>query len=279
MAATTNYRDQVLEALPVISPMAMRLVGRLGYSGVNFAEVKDLIEKDTMLCSEVMRTVNSARYSRGNPRNRIESAVALLGSNRLRRLALGITVSNLFKRPNTSPRWSQLRFNLHSAAVAVMADLISGHVAVAGSEGAFIGGLFHDIGKFAIAVNLKLEYSMILDLWSSSGNGIAECEREVLGFDHAEISGLILARWELPSTLQRAVFYHHRPDAGSDEISLAHVLDLSNRFVHYLGMTTEPTSPDANQPCALELCGRELPEADLLESFAAEYEEFSSFFI
>ena len=49
---------------------------------------------------------------------------------------------------------------------------------------------------------------------ASSGGGFSryECEKEVLGFTHAELSADALAEWNLPEEIGIAVRYHHEPD-------------------------------------------------------------------
>ena len=64
-------------------------------------------------------------------------------------------------------------------AIGVVMDFLYDALDLKRTDLEYVTGAFHDIGKFAIAVNLKPEYSVILDLWSSSGNSIAECEREL----------------------------------------------------------------------------------------------------
>ena len=204
MIAATNYRELALKNLPPISPMVMRLIGKLARVDVDLEEIGGLIDKDALLCAQLLRAVNSARYARRAEVSRVHEAVLLLGINKLRKLALSLTVSNLFGRLRPSPEWSPLRFNLHSAAVAILAEVIGRHIAVIGGDAVFVAALLHDVGKFAIAVNLPREYEKILQMQSSSGRVIAECERELLGFDHADLGGLMLARWELPTALQHA---------------------------------------------------------------------------
>ena len=249
--------------MPAISPMAMRLIGKLTHFDVDFKEVAGLIEKDAILCSQLLKAVNSARYARRSTVDRVGDAVVLLGVGKLRKLALSFTVTNLFGRAKTATGWSPLRFNLHSAAVALMAEILAEHVPAANGEAAFIAALLHDVGKFAIAVNLAREYELIAELSSSSGRPIDECEREVLGFDHAELSGMMLARWQLPPYLQQAVFYHHRPaesaEASDGSVKLSQLLECADRFVRYLGIAVEPVDPDRLPEFSLELPGHELP--------------------
>jgi HD-like signal output (HDOD) protein len=293
MPTATYNRDIVMKDLPPISPLAMTLVGKLARSEVDFSEVERIIEKDTVLCAEVLRTVNSARFSRGQRVTGISQAVMLLGSNRLRRIALATTVAHMFGRGKTGPHWSQLRFNLHSAAVGVLAEILSSELPVQHPEAAFVAGLLHDVGKFAIDVNLRRESEKVFALWCMRGAGgpgglqTYECEREILGFDHAEISGLMMERWNMSSHVQWAVSYHHHPDDdvthsnaapnGRKTVNLSRVLELADRFVLSLGMTSGPMPADLGEPFPMELPGFELSHEKIAARFVAEYDEFREF--
>ena len=259
--------------------MAMKLVGKLAHAEVDFTEVEKIIEKDTMLCAALLRMVNSARYSRGAQVSSVRQAVMLLGANKLRRMALSLTVSNLFGRAKTGPQWSQVRFNLHSAAVGVMAEILASKSPVENGHAAFVAGLLHDVGKFAIAVNLPGESREILDLWRERGGAIAECEREILGFHHAEVSGVMLARWEMADFIHRAAYLHHDPVDLPDRISLSRILNLTDRFVNSLGMMAEPAPADLGPACPLELPGFALDHEEIAAQFAVEYEEFREFLL
>src|SRR5262249_52005184 len=64
-----------------------------------------------------------------------------------------------------------------------------------------------------------------------------ECERELLGFTHAELGADILREWNLPEQIQIAVREHHSPaplKPGSP-IPLSRALDAANQYVNASG--------------------------------------------
>lgn len=279
MITAVNYRELALKKLPPISPMVMRLIGKLARTDVDFDEIARLIDKDALLCGQILKAVNSASFARGAQINRVPETVIRLGISKLRKLALSLTVSNIFGSARPAKGWSPLRFNLHSAAVAILSEAIAAEVTVASGEGVFVAALLHDVGKFAIAVNLPREYSLILQMCSSSGRHIAECERELLGFDHAELGGIMLARWELPAALQQAVYYHHKSEPAEDgSLMMSQVLQAADSFVRYLSITVEQTATDKLPDNRLEIPGVELPTAKILGVFETEYAELKELF-
>jgi len=78
------------------------------------------------------------------------------------------------------------------------------------SEGAFIAGILHDIGKVLIAVTLPEEFENLRSLVALKQIPLVECERDVLGIDHAELSALAIGRWELAEPIQRGSAFPSR---------------------------------------------------------------------
>ena len=63
-----------------------------------------------------------------------------------------------------------------------------------------------------------------------------EAEREVLGFDHAEIGEWIATRWNIPPRLREAILYHHRPhdllERSPGSFSLVKLVAIANTIAH-----------------------------------------------
>ncbi len=249
-----------LDRLPPFSPILNRLLATIAEEDVSFAHVADLIEKDTVLAGNVLGVVNSALYGFDGTVNSVRHAVAILGMNKLRNVALSMSITRMWGRARTPLGWSTARFNLHSAAAAVLADLLSQRVDVPYPEGGFVAGLLHDIGKLLIAVSQPDE----------------PYDPEETGFAHAELSGAVLAHWNLPLPIQEAVLLHHAPGG---EPHLSWLVSAADRLANDLGHTLMPQPPVPEIPAdcldALGI-GGELPS--LLEQFETEFTALKQYF-
>src|SRR5581483_2067315 len=96
--ACTSSVLKRLDKLPALSPMVMRLVHELGHRNADGKHLADLIEKDAVLCAQVLKVANSAMYARAGQIASVRQAVAFLGFNKLRRLVLGFSFSSFFGR-------------------------------------------------------------------------------------------------------------------------------------------------------------------------------------
>lgn len=274
MKIATHFRDTAVNGVPMMSPSVMRLVAKLAHFDVDFGEISQIIERDPALCGQILRVVNSAESGRRRSISKISHAITVLGMSRLRKVALGLTVTKLFSRTKMASNWSTLRFNTHSVAVASMTEILAGFVPVPHGDSAFVAGLLHDTGKLAIAASLRDQYDTIMRLWSCSGRPIQDCEQEILDCDHAGLSGLILARWELPTFLQRAVYDHHHPREGE----LSWLVQQADEFVHYLGISVEPPDLRSLPEYQFHIPGHDLPQADVLQQFRIEFDQLNQMF-
>src|SRR5450755_109784 len=203
-----------LGKLPPFSPILNKLLASLAGEDVSFATLGDLIEKDAVVAGNILHLVNSALYSRRATITSVRHALALLGMDKVRNTLLGMSISRMWSQVKTPPVWSMARFNRHSAAVAILSDQIASRLpAAVYPEGAFVGGLLHDLGRLLIALGLPDEFTRLVKMTEQSGRSWAECELELLGFTHAELSAEALEKSKFPEQVQIGVRDHHRPPA------------------------------------------------------------------
>jgi putative nucleotidyltransferase with HDIG domain len=260
-----------LSALPPFSPILTRLLATLAEEDVSFAALGDLIEKDTVVAANILHLVNSALYARRGTISSVRHAISILGTNKLRNAVLGMSIARVWNRVKMPASWSMARFNMHSAAVALLSDLLAQRLPVVYPEGAFVAGLLHDVGKLLLALGLPSEFERILDLYNAGGRSMVDCEREIVGFSHPELSAEALRIWKLPEEIQIAVRDHHSSPAESAEgIPLSHVLDAANQYANSVGISTMVVNKDSGDPSAVELLGL---DADKLQALLVEFRE------
>jgi HD-like signal output (HDOD) protein len=273
---------QTLGTLPPFSPVLNKLLASLADENVSFAELSDWIEKDTVIAGNILHLVNSALYARRGTVNSVRHALSLLGVNKLRNAVLGMSITKMWRHVRTPSSWSMARFNMHSAATAMLSDLIAQTAPVEYPEGAFVAGLLHDVGRLLIAIGLPHQHEEIIALHERDLAPRIECEHRVLGFTHTDLSAAALAVWNLPQPIQAAVQHHHhlptKPE--SDLHPLSSVLAASNAYVNSMGVSLlpEPGSPRGNPMVLDPLQLTPQAQADILQQFKTEFETMSPFF-
>ncbi len=284
----SRCRDRALKSLnelPTLSPVLNRLLANLANEDVSFAKLASLIEKDTLLAGNILRLVNSSLYGRRCTVNSVGHAISIMGIVKLRNIALGLSVSNMWAKVRTARNFSISRFNQHSLGVAMLSDQLVQKVPVAYAEGAFLGGLFHDLGKLLIATALFDEFETIERLMAAFRRPREECELELLNCTHSELSALALDRWNLPKEIQVAVAFHHRPKDVPREkddghrYHLAHLLCAANGVVNAMGITPALAAHETIPPqdlSALDLIDAGPFAPELMPEFQTEFEAMRS---
>jgi hypothetical protein len=143
---------QTLGSLPPFSPILNRLMATLAGDNVSFSKLGDLMEKDTVIAGNLLSMVNSALYARRGTVNSVRHALTLLGIEKVRNAVLGMSLSRMWSKVDAPLSWSMARFDMHSAAVAILSDMLAQKLPVAYPEGAFVAGLLHDLGRLLIAI-------------------------------------------------------------------------------------------------------------------------------
>jgi HD-like signal output (HDOD) protein len=238
------YRDLALrglDQLPPFSPVLNHLMASLADENVSFSRLASVIECDTVLSGNVLRLVNSALYGRRGTVSSVRAAILILGIVKLRKYLLGMSVSRLFAKVKVPAGWEMARFNDHSVAVALLADLIVQKGNFQYPEGAFAAGLLHDLGRLMIATALLEESVRIREEYASGDLPLEQVETSVLETAHSELSAAALARWGLPAPIQKAVLYHHRsiqdPSAGEQQRALSSAVQAADQIANGMGIS------------------------------------------
>jgi HD-like signal output (HDOD) protein len=277
---------RVLGTLPPFSPILNQLLADLGNENASYGKLSDLIEKDPVIAGNVLRLVNSGLYGRRATINSVRNAVSVLGLNRLRNTVLGLSVSRMWSHVKAADGFSAARLNLHSVATAILADQLAGMTSVFYPEGAFLAGLFHDLGKMLIAVGMPEDYGHIQYRYKSNERTLRECEHDVVGMTHEELSALAASSWNLPEPIHAAILYHHKPEAdtltsNATTLPLSHVLAAANHHVNQTNLSVQEKINEADLCSTVTIDSLGLNERrkeDALQGFDAEFQAISGFF-
>lgn len=176
-------------------------------------ELKEVILLDPPLAAKVLKTANSAYYSRSFTRvfADIEQAIIWMGSEIIKELALSQKVCEVFDRDEKIAAYSRRALWKHSIAVAMMAKMIYRKEFGLKGENAYVAGLLHDIGIIAEDQFLQEDFKNVLKLSAGQKIDMAKAEMQTLGYDHAEVGEAIIDSWGLPKELIKTIGSHHDP--------------------------------------------------------------------
>ena len=217
-------RDMSLASLPNIF---MEISSAVSDPRSSAIRVADVISKDASLSAKLLKIVNSAFYSFPSKIDTITRAVTIMGTRQLSTLALGASVTSVFQ-DIPAELVDMESFWKHSIACAIGARMIASHKNISNTESLFVGGLLHDIGRIILYKSLPSLEREILISARRTHSLLRNMEVEALGFDHAQIGGMLLMKWQLPPVLEQGVTFHHTPLKSQHrlEASIVHLSDI-----------------------------------------------------
>lgn len=190
-------------------------------------EIAHVITQDVALTARLLRVANSPLYGFSTQIDTVSRAVTVLGTQQVRDLALATSARKTFDGiPNNLV--SMESFWEHSILCALAARTLAMECLKRQREAVFVAGLLHDIGSLVL-YNLLPDLSRQTLQACHDGPGELEsqdAEREIIGFDHAEVGGELAHRWSLPSNLQECIAYHHNPAQAKQsrvETAIVHI--------------------------------------------------------
>jgi HD-like signal output (HDOD) protein len=241
-----------VDRLPPFSGSLGQILALTAKENVQIHQLAGVIERDALLSAHILRVVNSAAFSVRREIGSIAQACNLLGVFRLRNLALAVSVAGHWKSFSLPKFWSQKRFNLHAAAVALLADRMSLFSDAEHGEVCFLAGLLHDLGKL-VMVSAHPQAFEALTLYAAKEQVPATMfEREFYGIDHAELASVALDRWKIAAPVRDTVRFHHMPDhvpglwKARKTVHSVHLLAEADRYVNQVGLGVLPAMGETN---------------------------------
>jgi HD-like signal output (HDOD) protein len=173
-------------------------------------KIVQIINSDPALASKLLQITNSAHYNFSAKIETISHAVAIVGTNELRDLALATSVVSLTNNlANKNIDFTD--FWYHNISCAIAARIIATFRRETNLEQFYLAGLLHDIGRLILMIEIPDDYEAMQKEAIDTQTPMRKVEQAHLGFDHCDVGYELTKHWELPDYLQAAVCYHHQP--------------------------------------------------------------------
>lgn len=275
--------ERVLRETPAISSLPgayTRLNDAVNDPRTSSRDVANVIAEDTGLAARLLKIANSAFFGFPSRIDTISRAVTLVGTRQLRDLALATSIIKQFDGLPTGVVTME-SFWQHSIACGVAARILATHRREPNVERFFIAGLMHDIGRLVMFITIPELATEALDEAERSSELLYRTERQVLGFDHADVGGALLRQWKLPVHTVSAVACHHSPatDGGlHTDTAIVHVADLVANAMR-IGSSGERYVPALDIDAWTRLGLSETILGALLSELERQYQDAATFIL
>ena len=172
----------------------------------DFAELEAVILHDPGMTASILKIANSSFYSFPSKVDTLSRAITIIGLKELRAIVIGTSVTRQFK-DIASDLVNMDVFWYHSVVRAIMAKELATRFNCVD----FIAGLLSCIGKLIFFTQYPVQSAEIIRMGKQSEAELAEAEREMFGFDYAELSAELLKEWKLPPEIWEMIAYQLDP--------------------------------------------------------------------
>jgi HD-like signal output (HDOD) protein len=235
-----RYLITAMDVSPTPSQMTFgKLLTALENEQIDLNIVADIIQVEPSLSTSVLKLANSAYYGHDKPCESIQEALSCLGTQEVLKIVALTAIEDSLTREYKAYPFTPAEF-WETAVLAsnIMEQLASRY----GLEPltAYSIGLLHAIGKNIIN-NYLLDYREEKLLAPKiSYIDLSTWERTHIGLDHADVTGVLMKKWNFPKSLRFPIQYQMRPGNAPDNYKThAHLLRFSITMAALMAMPKE----------------------------------------
>lgn len=248
-------RMKLKSELPAFSPHITELTTLASREDTSATQLADVILRDHALTTKILRTANGAVA--GDLQRKIGTvshAVAMLGFDTVRRVALGLMLLDTFQAKNAVQALQFRRVTLALLVSGLVARALADGVGLDPEE-AFVAAMMRGLGRLVVIIYFPSELEKALALASDKGISETAALERVLGIP-VELLGQILANhWKFPPLLVEAMA-PLGPGSLAKPVGKGPVLGHLAAFSDELVALARSASPDERAPALTRLLGR-----------------------
>jgi putative nucleotidyltransferase with HDIG domain len=243
-SARPRSRSEMLDAIRALPPMpaaALRVVQVAQDPRSSASELALVVSADPALSARILKVANSASYRRSREVGSVQEALVVLGFVQTRNIAVCTAITHAYGTDCLHALFRTDAFWRHSLAVAFRASFLARRLPQLDTAMAFTAGVLHNIGRLAMFHADRAGVDQAIALAMRTGRPLEDIEQETLGYDHAELGGMLAEKWRLPAPMCQAISQHH--DALHVHPSLASLVAEADRFCVSRGFLPGYTVP------------------------------------
>lgn len=209
--------------------VAIRVTQMAGSDTATMQDFEQVIKLDPVLVIRLLRLVNSPYFGLSSQVESIAKAVVFIGMKHLRNIVAVEGLRNFFTAKEKEVEFSRKNLWVHSATVAILAQMISRRIFGEDGEDVFLAGIIHDIGLIVEDQLVGESLRRVCTTYLAAGQQaiMTDIEDNIIGTNHAKVGRLLAASWHLPEEVVEAIRFHHRGDREYPLPSVIGILQLA----------------------------------------------------
>ncbi|UDQ99139.1 HDOD domain-containing protein [Lentisphaerota bacterium WC36G] len=220
------------ENIASLSHLMNDIIEIINCNQTNAQDLTVYIQRDPALSARVLREANSMQNYSSKRISNIVEAVIWLGFDTIKELALSQRTVEAFDGSELDKNhFSRNQLWKHSVGVATMAKLIMRMEFADSGDFIYVAGLLHDFGLLIIDQVFPEKVQRILELMENKDAHILKVTEQVFGFNHIELTNMLIDSWNFPKELKMLVNHSFNPFLIEEDLRReAMVLTIADHF-------------------------------------------------
>lgn len=207
---------------------AYNLLQMMRNPDVKFEDIEEVTSQDPNLVIRMLKTANTAYFSRRVPVETLKSAVTFLGLEGIRQLLVHELFGSFTQFfSNQRDKLAHMRRCSHLAGY--IGKLIKADLPTIGKMR--VAGLLHDLGSLAFSFYDRDEYSKVMSLIRKERLTTSEAEMRVFGVSHQYLGALYAREMGMPDYVVSVIEKHHDAEIDKDDFVMMAVV-CANGFLN-----------------------------------------------
>lgn len=219
--------------LPPLPQAAQKALALIRDPKSNMSSVSEVLGKDQVLTSLILRMANSVYYGLTFPVTTVQQATVVLGQSTIQSIILAASVAPYLERPIPGYGLDRGELWRHSIGIAAGARFVAEPFGREIAETAYHAGLLCDIGKLAFEFLLRKEQQKFSN-WKNMS--FEDLENKLFGINHADLGAEIARRWRLADPIIAAIQFHHNPQLAGENFLIASAVHIADAAMMMMGV-------------------------------------------
>lgn len=219
---------QKVETLPPLPRTVIEIEEFRAKEEKEIAELLNIIEKDALIVSSILRIANSAMFGFRSKVETLARAVSLLGINFTVSIAISSSTQKLIETSLDAYGVSNDRFMRASNIASVLANLWLNKVDTKLKDEIILPALLQEVGKYVLSDFIKSEQKEAeFKSRIASGESIEKIEKDITGTTTSYVTAQIFKHWKLSTNLINSIEFVDDIENVEDEFkNIAQILDV-----------------------------------------------------
>lgn len=200
---------EMIESMPAFPKSVQQVLALADDINCNPRELVRVVEHDPVLTGRMLKVVNSAYFGLSRRISSVKEALAFIGLNTLKNVAL--TLAAVGALPTNNKAGLQMdAFLENSLAVGGTCRWLASRsgLGIRDSDRAFLAGLLHDFGTVVLALQLPDVFRELRAVAQRVDREVYQIELDVLGTHNFELGAQVAEKWQLEQRISETIRHH-----------------------------------------------------------------------